>query len=54
MNARCLFIHMGLLNAYCEDALPPSMAYAVNYVGGTVSSCEFDKRYEFTNGNLLL
>lgn len=34
--------------------MPPSMAYVVNYVGGTASGCEFDKRCKFTNGNLLL
>lgn len=49
-----LFIHVGFLNAYCVDFVPPSMAYVVNYVGGTASVCELDKRYEFANGSLLL
>lgn len=47
-------IHVGFLRAYCVDAVPPSMADVVNCVGGTASVFEFDKRYEFTNGSLLL
>lgn len=46
----CLFIHTEALNAYCVDGVSPPMAYGVNYVG----VCEFDKRYEFINGSLLL
>lgn len=46
----CLFIHTEALNAYCVDGVSPPMAYGVNYVG----VCEFDRRYEFINGSLLL
>lgn len=54
LHSHGLLIHVAFLSAYCVDAVTPSMADVVNCVGGTASVFEFDKRYEFTNGSLLL